>query len=307
MTDLKEIKIAVLAGGISSEREISLRSGAAVYAALLGKGLDAVLLDVDERAAQMTKDAGADLAFIALHGAFGEDGRVQQALEDLGIPYTGSGPEACRRAMDKEVSRGLFRAAGLAEPKWTVVTDLSQGAAAMQATGLPAFVKPCRGGSSIGVTQVKTEDQWPAAFKAARAEDARVMVESKIRGRELAVGILGDHALPAIQICPAREFYDFEAKYSNSGTQYIFPEDISAARLKRIQETALRAHQALGCEGFSRVDLIMDEAMEYALEVNAIPGMTATSLLPKQARREGIQFEDLCVMMIQQRVRRGGF
>ncbi|MBP9733925.1 MAG: D-alanine--D-alanine ligase [Candidatus Omnitrophica bacterium] len=306
MMELKEIKIAVLAGGISSEREISLRSGAAVHAALLGKGLDAVLLDVDERAAQMTKDAGADLAFIALHGAFGEDGRVQQALEDLGIPYTGSGPEACRRAMDKEVSRELFRAAGLAEPRWTVVTDLRQGTAAIQATGLPAFVKPCRGGSSIGVTQLKTEAQWSSAFESARAEDARVMVESKIKGRELAVGILGDHALPAIEICPAREFYDFEAKYSNSGTQYIFPEDISASRLKRIQETALRAHQALGCEGFSRVDLIMDEDTDYALEVNAIPGMTATSLLPKQARREGIQFEDLCVMMIQQRVRRGG-
>ncbi len=305
MTDLSEIKIAVLAGGISSEREVSLRSGAAVHEALLSKGLDAVLIDAGENAVRQLRDAEADLAFIALHGAFGEDGKIQQALEDAGIPYTGSGPEACRRAMDKEVSRELFRKAGLPEPRWKVFSNPD---AQMPADmGFPLFVKPCRGGSSIGVTQIRSAAEWPAAVAAARAEDAKVIVESKISGREMAVGILGDHALAAIEIKPAREFYDYTAKYSNAGTQYVFPDDLSPDRLKRIQQTALAAHRALGCAGFSRIDLIVTDEADYVLEANAIPGLTATSLLPKQARREGIEFPDLCVMMIRESAAARGF
>lgn len=296
MTLPADLKIAVLAGGISSEREVSLRSGAAVHEALLSKGLDAVLVDAGERAAEQARAAGADVAFIALHGAFGEDGRVQTLLENAGIPYTGSGPEACRRAMDKEISRQIFKKAGLPEPSWRVVHGA--GAALPPDLTFPLFVKPCRGGSSIGITQAASAADWPRALQAALAEDDKVMVESKIVGREIAVGILGDHALPAIEIRPAREFYDYTAKYSNSGTQYVFPDDLSPERLRRVQQTALQAHQSLGCAGFSRVDLIVTDAADYVLEVNAIPGMTATSLLPKQALREGIQFADLCVMMI---------
>jgi D-alanine-D-alanine ligase len=303
---LTELRVAVLAGGVSSEREVSLRSGAAVHEALLSKGLDAVLLDVDERAVEAVRTAQADIAFIALHGAFGEDGRIQQALEDAGIPYTGSGPEACRRAMDKETSRILFRKAGLSEPRWEVWGAASAPVEPPAGMGWPVFVKPCRGGSSIGVSQVRSRDEWAAAVAAARAEDDKIIVESKVTGREMAVGILGDHALPAIEIRPARDFYDYTAKYTNSGTQYVFPDDLPAARVKRIQETALAAHQALGCAGFSRVDLIVTDDAEYPLEVNAIPGLTATSLLPKQALREGILFADLCVMMIRESARSRG-
>lgn len=303
--EFEGLKIAVLAGGVSSERDVSLRSGAAVHAALAAKGLDAVLLDVNEDAVRQVRAAGADLAFIALHGAFGEDGRIQSALEAAGIPYTGSGPEACRRAMDKEVSRELFRKAGLPEPQWRVLRGPDVPLPAD--FSLPVFIKPCRGGSSIGVTQVSSAEAWPAAYAAARAEDEKTIVESKVRGREMAVGILGDHALPAIEIRPAREFYDYTAKYSNAGTQYVFPDDLSPARLKRAQETALKAHQALGCAGFSRVDLIVTDAADFVLEVNAIPGLTATSLLPKQASREGIQFADLCVMMIRESAKARGY
>lgn len=304
MIDLKELRIAVLAGGISSEREVSLRSGAAVHQALVNRGLDAVLLDVDERAVEQTRAAGADIAFIALHGAFGEDGRIQAALDEAGIPYTGSGAEACRRAMDKEVSRNFFRKAGLPEPRWKVIRGAD--APVPVDLGYPFFVKPCRGGSSIGVSQVHSAGEWPRALAEALREDEKVMAESRIEGHEMAVGILGDHALPLIEIRPAREFYDYTAKYSNAGTQYVFPEDLAPARVKRIQETALQAHQALGCAGFSRVDLMVASDEDYVLEVNAIPGLTATSLLPKQALREGIQFPDLCVMMIRESLKLHG-
>ena len=306
MTRLRDLKIAVLAGGTSSEREVSLRSGAAVHQALVGKGFDAVLLDVDGRAAAQARAAGADLAFIALHGVFGEDGGVQSALEEAGIPYTGSGPEACRRAMDKEASRKVLNQSGFAEPRWRVIRGGTAPPGAPSDLEYPFFVKPCRGGSSIGVSQVKSEAEWPAAWAAARAEDDKVIVESKVTGREMAVGILGDHALPVIEICPARDFYDYTAKYSDSGTRYVFPDDLTPAVLKRIQENALRAHRALGCGGFSRVDLILTAAADYVLEVNAIPGLTAASLLPKQALKEGIQFADLCVMMIRESIKTRG-
>lgn len=304
MTDFKNLKIAVLAGGVSSEREVSLRSGAAVHHALLSKGLNVVLIDAGENAVDQVKAAEAELVFIALHGSFGEDGRIQTLLEDAGIPYTGSGPEACRRAMDKEVSRELFHKAGLPEPRWKILRDPK--APMPQELGLPLFVKPCRGGSSIGVTQVLSAKDWTQALAAAFAEDDKVIVESKIAGREMAVGILGDHALSAIEIRPAREFYDYTAKYSNSGTQYVFPDDLTDPVLRRIQHTALKAHLALGCAGFSRVDLIVTRDADYVLEANAIPGLTETSLLPKQALREGIQFPDLCVMMIDESLRSRG-
>lgn len=301
LAELSELRIAVLAGGPSSEREVSLRSGAAVAEALAGKGLDVVTLDANERVVAQMRAAEADLAFVALHGAFGEDGGVQTLLDDAGILYTGSGAEACRRAMDKEVSRTIFKKAGLPEPKWRIVRSKDEPVPGD--FSFPFFIKPCRGGSSIGVTQVRSAAEWPAALAAALAEDDKAIVESRLAGREMAVGILGDHALSAIEIRPAREFYDYTAKYANSGTQYVFPDDFPAIRLRHAQQTALAAHRALGCAAFSRVDLIVTEDADYVLEANAIPGMTATSLLPKQARYEGIEFPDLCVMMILESVK----
>jgi D-alanine-D-alanine ligase len=303
--DLARYRIAVVAGGVSSEREVSLRSGAAVHAALRSKGLAAQLLDVDTNAVSQIQAVGADLVFIALHGAFGEDGQIQSALEKAGIAYTGSGPEACRRAMDKEVSRQAFRKAGLSEPRWKVLrTGETLGP---NEFNYPIFVKPCCGGSSIGVSQVRASDDLPSALAAAFAEDDKIIVESKISGREMAVGILGDRALPAIEIRPARDFYDYAAKYTNAGTLYVFPDDISEERQQRIRASALRAHRALGCGGYSRVDLIVTAEDDFPLEVNASPGMTATSLLPKEAARDGIPFADLCVMMMEESLKQVKF
>lgn len=290
--------VAVLCGGNSSEREISLRSGRAVHKALSGAGARCELIDVrDADYLERLKKGRFDVAFVAMHGKFGEDGELQKILEREGIRYTGSGPEACRLAMDKAESRRLFAAAGLKIPHGIVIdTPLDPR---IQLVRFPIFAKPVTGGSSIGVACAKKSSELESVLGRAFREDSRVIVEERIKGREMTVGILGGKALPPIEIIPARDFYDYEAKYSDAGTRYEDPAGISVFQTLELKRAALRAHRTLGCSGFSRVDFILAGDGAYILEVNAIPGLTERSLLPKMAAKIGLSFAELCDRIIQ--------
>ena len=298
MMDLMDLHIAVLCGGTSSEREVSLKSGQGVFEALKARGLRVTLIDAQDDFLGRLKNESVNFVFIALHGKFGEDGTVQTLLEKAGIPYAGSGPEACQKAMDKDLAQTLFWQAGLKVPAWRVYHSYRD---AIGHVGMyPVFVKPVSGGSSIGVNFVRGPEDLPLAVKDAFHEDERIMIQHYTPGREMAVGILGEEALPVLEILPSQNFYDFEAKYESSQTRYLFPQDLSEDKLNEIQDTALKAHRVLGLEGFSRVDVIVTPDETFILEVNAIPGLTPKSLLPKQAQARGITFEDLCVMIIQE-------
>jgi D-alanine-D-alanine ligase len=307
------MRIAVLLGGFSSEREVSLRSGAAVAKALRERGHEVCEVDVrDERVAGLD-GARPDVAFIALHGAFGEDGGVQALLESKGIPYTGSGPAASRRAMDKVEAKDRFLAAGVpVAPHITVRRDEGERGVLERilAFGMPVVVKPRAEGSSVGVTIHKVPDALDRGLAEAFRYHPEALVERFIAGRELTVGILEDRALPVVEMKPAREFFDYEAKYQDDRTVYIVDPPLGAAERERVQAAARDAHRALGCEGFSRVDLILTAAGEPCmLEVNTVPGLTERSLLPKAARAAGIEFPELCERIVRDgrgRQRRGG-
>lgn len=293
--------IGVLCGGPSAEQEISRRSGQAVWRALRDLGYDVRLCDVGG-ASDVTalRPAGIGTAFIALHGAFGEDGTVQALLESAGIPYTGSGVAASRLAIDKQSARerlasiGVPVAAGALVPAGSPLSWLAE-----HQLQLPVVVKPVRQGSSIGLTIVETVEQWAPALTEAARYDAQVLCEAYIAGPEITVGILGMTALPVVQVVPQRRFYDFVAKYTPGMTQYLVPAPLDTALTTQAQHLALRAHQALGCEGFSRVDLIAPTGRApIVLEVNTIPGLTATSLLPKAAAAVGMAFPQLCERLL---------
>ncbi len=297
--------IGVLMGGPSSEREISLRSGKAVVEALLRAGQKAVAVDIvsdrPQRVRRQIACAGIDCAFLALHGRFGEDGSVQSILESLGMPYTCSGVAASALAMDKIASRHLFAVRGLSVPRSLVVESgvFFPEWLGVRSLPLPVVVKPATHGSSIGLTLVEEQRKLRAALKTAARFDTRVLVEEYVRGRELTVGILGGEALPVIEIVPHRGFFDFTAKYQAGLTDYIVPARLAPGLRRRVQEAALRAHAALGCSGCSRVDLILRQGRDpVILEVNTIPGMTATSLLPKAAAAAGIDFTRLCLILV---------
>ena len=291
-------KVAVLYGGRSAEREVSLRSGAACAEALKARGHDVVLVDVDLDVAARLRNERIAVAFLnGLHGRWGEDGCIQGLHESMGIPYTGSGVLASANAMDKVVSKLLFRDAGLkiveyrvfppARAETITVADLP--------FGLPAVVKPAAEGSSVGVHIVHD----PAALTAACLDAARykgdLVVERYVRGAEVNVAVLDGKALGAIEIVPSNEFYDYEAKYTPGKTQYFYPARLPAEHLRSTCEAAERAHDALGCAGVSRVDFIVTpDGTPFVLEVNTLPGMTATSLVPKIAAGNGIPFPELC-------------
>ncbi len=297
-------KVAVLCGGNSSEREISLRSGHAVHKALGEGGFRPEMFDVcDDSFLDRFKKGGFETAFIAMHGKFGEDGELQKILEREGIRYTGSGPEACRLAMDKAASRLRFEEAGIRIPRGIVVEGFLDPR--LDLIGLPVFAKPAAGGSSIGVSCARNRAELAGALKTAFREDARVIVEERIAGREMTVGILGQEALPIIEIIPTGDFFDYGAKYGDTGTRYETPSGLSDKEESEPKRLALAAHRALGCSGFSRVDFILSPAGAYALEVNAIPGLTERSLLPKMASKMGLSFADLCRRIMEESVRRG--
>lgn len=287
-------KVAVLMGGWSAEREISLKSGNAVLAALLRRGVDAHGVDAGRDVVQVLERGGFARAFIAWHGRGGEDGELQGALDLLQLPYTGSGVLASALGMDKWRSKMVWQAAGLSVPEFELLDAQSDFAAVERRLGLPLFVKPANEGSSIGVSKVSAAGGTRAAYEAAAQYDSLVLAERFVGGGEYTVAILGARALPAVRIVPATEFYDYEAKYFRDDTRYLCPCGLPAEQEQRMQALALRAFAVLGCRGWGRVDFLMDDAgTPFVLEVNTVPGMTDHSLVPMAARAAGIEFDDL--------------
>lgn len=298
------LKVAVLMGGISPEREVSLRSGQAVVEGLKEAGHSVTPIVVNDTRVEELDRWGVDLAFVALHGRFGEDGGIQSLLEAKGIPYTGSGVSASKQAINKVESKKVFRARGLSTPDFIVIRrhESLRPEHAISRLGklsFPLVVKPACNGSSVGVTIVKViEGLIPALEAAFRYEDT-ILLEEYIAGRELTVGVLGEEALPVIEIRPSREFYDFEAKYKDTNTRYILCPGLPGGVYQEAQDIALKAHKALGCSDFSRVDMMCDELGSlYLLEVNTIPGFTERSLLPKAAQATGMSFSQLCSKIV---------
>ncbi|NQT33370.1 MAG: D-alanine--D-alanine ligase, partial [Candidatus Omnitrophica bacterium] len=291
MTDqlelLKKYRIGVLAGGPSSEREISLKSGKAVFDILRKSGLDVSFIDVEEQGFDASlEEAGISLAFIALHGRFGEDGTVQALLAKRKIPYTGSGPESSALALDKLASKEVFEKEGIFVPRYRVVSK-DQDTADISFT-FPCVVKPRHEGSSVGLSIVSSGDQLSEAVRCAFEFDDEIMVEEYNPGREITVGILGDASLPVIEIVAENNIYDYNAKYTSSETEYKVPAGLDEDVYLRVQEAGLKAHRSLGCRGFSRVDMrLAGDGKVFVLEVNTIPGLTERSLLPMAAKAEG--------------------
>jgi D-alanine-D-alanine ligase len=293
-------KVAVLMGGKSAEREVSLKSGAMVLAALRKKGVDAHPFDPRERDVQDLVRERFARAFIALHGRFGEDGTLQGVLEWLGIPYTGSGVLASALAMDKVRAKRLWAAEGLPTPPYQILTREADLRAVAKRLGTPLFVKPASEGSSVGMTKVKKASDLEEAYALAVNYDPVVIAEKFIDGPELTVAILGERVLPIIRIETPREFYDYEAKYIADDTRYLIPCGVSKAKERQLQALSLRAFQALGCRGWGRVDLMLDRrGKPFLLEVNTSPGMTDHSLVPMAARAVGVSYEELCVKILE--------
>jgi D-alanine-D-alanine ligase len=288
-------KVAVLLGGDSSEREISLVSGNAVLTALLRRGVEAAAFDPGERGVEDLRSSGFDRAWIALHGPGGEDGVMQGALEWLGIPYTGSGVLASALTMDKLKTKRVVVGAGLAAPPYTVLSSPRDLERALTEVGLPLMVKPASQGSSVGITKVKTAAELPRAYAEARAIDPIVFAERFVEGDELTVGVLGDQGLPSIRIQPATEFYDYQAKYFRNDTQYHCPSGLDARAEAELQAAALATFRVTDAYGWGRVDFMRESSTGkfYFIEINTTPGMTDHSLVPMAARQAGIDFDEL--------------
>lgn len=293
---MKNRTIGVLMGGMSSEREVSLRSGEAVLEALRGRGYRAQPIYVDRDLDRVLRQASIDVAFIALHGRYGEDGCVQGLLEMMGIPYTGSDVLASALAMHKVKAKELFRLHNLPTPPYYVAAaDGDDPIARHGDFGYPCVVKPAREGSSVGISIVSGERELAAAVEEAGCFDGEVLVERYIAGQEVSVAVLGGRALGAVEIAPKADFYDYGAKYTRGASDYFLPPRLSPERYRGVLTVAARASTALGCRGATRVDLIVSETgNEYVLEVNTVPGMTPTSLLPKIAAAAGLDFGELC-------------
>jgi D-alanine-D-alanine ligase len=296
--DVKQFgKVAVLLGGKSGEREVSLKSGNAVLSALQRQGVDAHAFDPAERS--LSELSGFDRVFISLHGRFGEDGTMQGLLDLMGIPYTGSGVMASAVGMDKWRTKLLWRASGVVTPDFAMLDANTDFAQVIKQLGLPLFVKPANEGSSIGITKVKTAEALPDAYALAAKADPLVIAEKYVGGGEYTVGILDGEALPIIRIVPKNEYYDFEAKYLRNDTEYHCPSGLDAAKEVQIQQEALVAFKVLGCKGWGRVDFLMDEAgKHYFLEVNTSPGMTDHSLVPMAAKVAGMDFDALVLRIL---------
>lgn len=304
---MKEKNVVVLMGGPSAEREVSLNTGKAILTALVENGYHAVGIDLDPlHLVDQLKEAKCDIVFNAVHGKYGEDGALQGALELMGIPYTGSGVLANAMAMDKGVSKQIFNASGISTPRSKTYNQAQVNAALMEEItrefSIPVVVKACAQGSSIGVTIVEDKADLESAVKDAFQYSEKILVEEFIKGRELTVAVWGkEHkeALPIIEIVPHSGKYDYQAKYTKGATEYLVPAKLDENVAKNIQEVAVKAFNALGCSGIARVDVMLGEDnVPYVLEVNTVPGMTATSLVPKAAKAVGIEFADLCERLL---------
>jgi D-alanine-D-alanine ligase len=300
--ELKRKRVGVLMGGLSVEREVSLRTGAAVASGLRSLGYQVVEVDAQKDLAARLVQERLDVAFIALHGRYGEDGTVQGLLESMFIPYTGSGVLASSVGMEKVFAKQIFAAHGIPTPRHVAFRDGKTACAAVAKLPFefPVVIKPSREGSSVGVHICRTSDQFQQAALDASRYAGLVMVEQYIKGREVQGAVLDDEALGAIEIIPAREFYDYQAKYQpESGTRYVFPAPLPEKLYARVNQLCLEAHRALGCSGATRSDVMVSADGEvFLLEVNTLPGMTATSLLPKIAAGRGIDFPTLCERLL---------
>jgi D-alanine-D-alanine ligase len=286
-------------GGPGSERDVSLATGRGVARALRSVGADVIEIDVRDENFQMPE--GVELAFLTIHGTFGEDGQLQQILEKRGMPYTGDGVEASKAAFDKILSKEKFREHGIATPNWQVVTPDQR-----PTIPLPIVVKAPRQGSTVGVVIVKNERELEAAMAEVAKYDEQLLVEKFVAGRELTIGILGSQALPILEIIPKGGFYNFATKYpflnpqAGASAEHVCPAHIDAEKTKEIQQLAVRAHQALGLQVYSRVDVLLPEdGVPTVLEANTIPGMTEASLLPEAAAAAGIDYPSLCLRIIE--------
>ncbi|VAW99300.1 D-alanine--D-alanine ligase [hydrothermal vent metagenome] len=292
-------KVAVLMGGLSAEREVSLRSGAAVLTALQRQNIDAHGVDVGHDIVSVLLDGQFDCAFIALHGRRGEDGVIQGVLETLNIPYTGSGVLGSALSMDKVRSKQVWQTAGLPTPAFAVLNDDSDWSAVVDELGLPLAVKPVHEGSSLGATRVEHLKNLEPAWRNAAEFDATVMAEPWIIGEEYTVGILDGEALPVIRLETPREFYDYEAKYNTDDTRYHCPSGLSAADEQQFQALALSAFTALGATGWGRIDFMLDKnGAPWLLENNTVPGLTDHSLVPMAAQAAGIDFDELILRVL---------
>jgi D-alanine-D-alanine ligase len=297
-------KTAVLFGGSSAEREVSLMSGQGVLAALRSRGVDAHAFDPAQRDLAELKKEGFERCFIALHGRHGEDGTVQGALELLGIPYTGSGVMASSVAIDKIMTKRIWRFEGLPTPDWRMVSSAEQTRAAFEALGAPMIVKPAREGSTIGLTKVQDLAQCDAAYQLSAQHDPMVLCEQFIAGDEVTCPVLGTgdmaKALPVIRIVAPQGNYDYHNKYFGEETKYLVPCGLPAGEEQAIQALVLKAYQTLGCRGWARADVMIDAATRkpYLLEINTSPGMTSHSLVPMSAKAAGMSYEDLCVHLL---------
>lgn len=302
MAQLKAKRIGVLMGGMSSEREVSLKTGSAVLASLERLGMDAVGIDAGRDVCAKLGEGKVDIAFIALHGKYGEDGCVQGALEMMGIPYTASGVAASAIAMNKRITKLVCQGAGVRTPAWK---ELRKGAS-LESVTAPVVIKPASGGSSIGVSVCLGEEQIEPAVRLAFEEDREALAEDFIEGPLITVGILGDMVFPPVEIEPAKGFYDYSNKYTPGSTTYHIPARLPQATLDEACQMTMKIHSALGCRGATRSELIVDEdGLPWFLEINTIPGMTQTSLLPKAAAALGMSFDDLVLTMLMEALDNG--
>jgi len=301
MIDVKQDfgKVAVLMGGISAEREISLLSGMAVLNALQASGVDAHKVDATPDNIGELKRMGFDRAFIVLHGRWGEDGVVQGALQAIDMPYTGSGVLGCALAMDKVRTKQVWQSLGLPTAKYRVLKSENDLEGLVAELGLPIFLKPAREGSSVGIGKVNNEADLLAAYRTTALVGDDVLAEQFLSGMELTVSILDGQALPAVRMAPANEFYDYEAKYQSNDTQYFCPAGLSDELEANVRALALKAFEALDCSHWGRVDVMLDHSEQpVLLETNTVPGMTDHSLVPMAAKAVGISFEQLVVRIL---------
>ncbi|HCD04590.1 MAG TPA: D-alanine--D-alanine ligase [Methylophaga sp.] len=293
-------RVAVLLGGRSAEREISLKSGRAVIAAMQSIGIDAVEIDVDKSVSERLRQEGIDRAFIILHGHGGEDGEIQGVLQSLQIPYTGSGITGAVLSMNKRLSKQVWQGQGLPTPKYMQLNRQSNTQQLIEELGLPIVIKPVNEGSSIGMSKVNSAEALQQAIDLAFDYDDEVIAEQWVHGAEYTISILNDEALPVIRLKTPREFYDFEAKYLADSTEYLCPCGLTEADEKRCQQLAVKAFNALNMSGWGRIDVMADQHGDfYLLEANSVPGMTDHSLVPMAARQAGISFENLVTQILQ--------
>jgi len=290
-------KVAVLLGGESNEREISIQSGNAVFNALQSLNIDTFLVDPKLNSLDLIKES--DRAFICLHGKDGEDGKIQSYLDEIKIPYTGSDAKSSKLGMDKFLSKSLWHSRGVNTPAFIKINKETSFKFIVEQLGIPFFIKPANSGSSLGISKISEKSQFHNSFEVAYEEDSTVIAETMIHGREFTLPILNNEPLSVVEICPKTDFYDYEAKYHRNDTQFICPTDLSEVILKSIKKLSLESFKILGCTGWGRVDLIIDNNNNiFFIEANTIPGMTNQSLVPLSAHNSGIIFEELVLKIL---------